>query len=222
VLDCVGPGPSIAANDYRHQNDGVVGGAMIANDFVPMPLFLYTLGSRLGLIPSWGAASKQAMRHLYPRLALVMGPVQEVPNPESRVTLDPVVRDHFGMPVARLSGALHPEDHTTAAFLTDRAVAWAEASGATRVVPLVLAPAEGPSAGQHQAGTCRMGNDPATSVTDAWGRVWGHDNLHVVDGSLHVTNGGVSPVLTILALAYRVSRNVAKSQGADPQRENAV
>jgi choline dehydrogenase-like flavoprotein len=213
VQDCVGPGPSIATNDYRHHNDGLVGGAMIANDFVPMPLFVYAQGSRLGLIPSWGAASKQAMRRLYSRLALVMGPVQEVPNPESRVTLDPVVRDHFGMPVARLSGALHPEDIKTAAFVSDRVVAWAEASGATDVVPLTLVPAEGPSAGQHQAGTCRMGNDPATSVTDAWGRVWGHDNLHIVDGSLHVTNGGVNPVLTILALAYRVSRAVVESPG---------
>ena len=222
VQDCTGPGPSIATNDYRHHNDGIVGGAMIANDFVPMPLFVYTLGSRLGLIPSWGAASKQAMRHLYSRLALVMGPVQEVPNPESRVTLDPDVRDHFGMPVARLSGSLHPEDHKTAAFISERVVAWAKASGATEVAPLVLGPAEGPSAGQHQAGTCRMGNDPATSVTDAWGHVWGHDNLHIVDGSLHVTNGGVNPVLTILALAYRVSRAVAESRTAAAETDSAI
>jgi choline dehydrogenase-like flavoprotein len=215
VQDCAGPGPSIAINDYRHHNDGVVGGAMIADDFVPMPLFVYTSGTTLGLIPSWGAAGKRAMRHLYPRLALVMGPVQEVPNPESRVTLDPVVRDHFGMPVPRLSGALHPEDHKTAAFVSERVVAWAEASGATTIVPLTLRSPDGPSAGQHQAGACRMGTDPATSVTDSWGRVWGHDNLHVVDASLHVTNGGVNPVLTILALAYRVSQRVAESWQAD-------
>jgi choline dehydrogenase-like flavoprotein len=119
------------------------------------------------------------------------------------------------MPVARLSGALHPEDHTTAAFISGRAVEWAKAGGARRVVPVLFAPTEGPSAGQHQAGTCRMGTDPATSVTDAWGRVWGHDNLHIVDGSLHVTNGGVNPVLTILALAYRVSRRVAASRSRE-------
>jgi choline dehydrogenase-like flavoprotein len=213
VQDCVGPGPSISTNDYRHRNDGIIGGAMLANDFVPMPLFVYEHACMLGLIPSWGAASKEAMRHLYSRLALVMGPVQEIPNPESRVTLDPVVRDHFGMPAARLSGALHPGDRATAAFISERAVAWAEASGAAKVVPLMLAPVDGPSAGQHQAGTCRMGEDPSTSVTDAWGRVWGHDNLHIVDGSLHVTNGGVNPVLTILALAHRVSRAVAQSGG---------
>ena len=165
--------------------------------------------------PRWGAAGKQAMRHLYPRLALITGPVQEVPNPESRVTLDPVVRDHFGMPVPRLSGALHPEDHKTAAFVSERVVAWAEASGATTIVPLTLRPPGGPSAGPHQAGTCRMGTDPATSVTDSWGLVWGHENLHIVDASLHVTNGGVNPVLTILALAYRVSQRVAESWQAN-------
>jgi choline dehydrogenase-like flavoprotein len=59
-----------------------------------------------------------------------------------------------------------------------------------------------------------MGTDPATSVTDSWGRVWGHHNLVVADGSLHVTNGGVNPVLTILALAYRVSRRIAEHHRA--------
>ncbi|BDP43541.1 gluconate dehydrogenase (plasmid) [Deinococcus aetherius] len=210
VQDCVGPGPSLSTNDHRHGNTGILGGAMLANDFVPMPLWVYTMFSSLSALPAWGLASKQGMRALYSRLALVFGPVQEVPNPESRVTLDPQVRDRFGMPVARLSGGLHPEDHRTARFVSERAAEWMRASGATTVVPLVLAPPEGPSAGQHQAGTCRMGSDPATSVTNAWGQVWGHDNLHVVDGSLHVTNGGVNPVLTILALAYRVSGHVAR------------
>ena len=40
-----------------------------------------------------------------------------------------------------------------------------------------------------------MGDDPATSVTDPWGRVHGHDNLWVMDASVHVTNGPVNPVL---------------------------
>ena len=61
------------------------------------------------------------------------------------------------------------------------------------------------STGQHQAGTCRMGTDPAHSVTDPFGRVWGHENVRIADGSLHVTNGGVNPVLTILANSLRVT-----------------
>ena len=210
VQDSRGPGPSIATHAFRHHNDGLVGGAMIANDFVPMPLFVYLWLVRAGALPPWGLESKQAMRRLYSRLALVMGPVQEIPDPEARVTVDRDVRDRFGVPVARLSGGIHPETGRTARFIAERTVEWLRASGAVTVHPLVLEPTEGPSGGQHQAGTCRMGTNPATSVTDKWGRVWGHDNLVVVDGSLHVTNGGVNPVLTIMALAYRVSRRVAK------------
>ena len=88
-------------------------------------------------------------------------------------------------------------------MIADRAVEWLAAAGATRTVSLIGS-GDGPSAGQHQAGTCRMGSDPLTSVVDPWCRVWGHDNVRVVDASVHVTNGGVNPVLTVFANAYRV------------------
>jgi choline dehydrogenase-like flavoprotein len=54
-----------------------------------------------------------------------------------------------------------------------------------------------------------MGTDPRSSVTDPWGRVWGYKGVTIADGSLHVTNGGVNPVLTIIALAWRVSERLA-------------
>ncbi|GAA3341689.1 hypothetical protein GCM10017714_26720 [Curtobacterium pusillum] len=94
----------------------------------------------------------------------------------------------------------HPvraRDHTSA-----RSADWLRAAGATRVAEL-HGPLRGTSGGQHQAGTLRMGTDPATSVVDPFGRVWGHDNVRVADGSVHVTNGGVNPVLTIFATAMR-------------------
>ena len=209
VQDGVGPGPSVSVHRFRHPGDGVVGGGMLADDFVMTPLQAWSALTSSGLAPTSGRTGKDAMRTLYRRLALVVGPVQEVPTPGSRVTLDPRVRDRFGSPVARLGGRLHPEDHRAAAMLTDRAAQWLRASGATTVVPRGGAWSQGPSGGQHQAGTCRMGSDPRSSVTDPWGRVWGHDNLFVVDGALHVTNGGVNPVLTILALAHRVSSRLA-------------
>jgi choline dehydrogenase-like flavoprotein len=37
------------------------------------------------------------------------------------------------------------------------------------------------------------------------------DNLYVIDGSVHVTNGGFNPVLTIMAIAYRASENLVKT-----------
>jgi choline dehydrogenase-like flavoprotein len=54
-----------------------------------------------------------------------------------------------------------------------------------------------------------MGLDPATSVTDPDGRVWGHENLVVCDSSLHPTNGAFNPVLTIMALSFRNASRLA-------------
>ena len=205
VNDWAGPGASIATNDFRHHNPGFIGGGMIANDFVPTPVLTFGYLRQAGLIGLDGPATKEAMRHLNPRMQRVVGPVHEVTSAESRVRLDPRVVDHLGIPVARLSGQLHAEDHRMQRFLGERAADWLTASGAVTTKLWPPRPdAYGPSSGQHQAGTCRMGTDPAHSVTDINGRVWGHDNLRVIDGSLHVTNGGVNPVLTIYANAMRI------------------
>lgn len=56
-----------------------------------------------------------------------------------------------------------------------------------------------------------MGTDSRSSVVGADGRVWGHENIVIADGSTHVTNGGVNPVLTILANALRISEGVARA-----------
>jgi long-chain-alcohol oxidase len=63
----------------------------------------------------------------------------------------------------------------------------------------------------HPMGGCRMGTDPATSVTDAWGRVHGHPSLVVADASLFPTSSHVNPYLTIMALAERNAEQVARS-----------
>jgi len=60
----------------------------------------------------------------------------------------------------------------------------------------------------HPMGGCRMGTDPATSVTDAWGKVHGLDWLYVADGSLFPGSSGVNPYVTIMALADRVAERL--------------
>jgi choline dehydrogenase-like flavoprotein len=56
----------------------------------------------------------------------------------------------------------------------------------------------------NQCGTCRFGEDPATSVLDPDCRAHDLDNLYVVDGSFFPSNAAVSPALTIIANALRV------------------
>jgi choline dehydrogenase-like flavoprotein len=60
----------------------------------------------------------------------------------------------------------------------------------------------------HLGGTCRMGDDPATSVVDADGRSWDIPNLWVCDGSLMPTVGGVNPSLTIQAMSLRIADRI--------------
>jgi len=60
----------------------------------------------------------------------------------------------------------------------------------------------------HLMGSCRMGDDPATSVVDADGRSWDIRNLWICDGSLFCTSGGVNPSLTIQALACRTGDRI--------------
>jgi len=202
LLDGIGPGVNIATTQFNHGNPGVIGGAMLANEFVKLPIIFW----RSALppdVPRWGLANKKYVRDAYRRTAHVQGPVQEIPSPDSRVTLDFRVKDRFGLPVARLSGTTHPETLRTAQFMRGKAEAWLKAAGAEKIWS--WPPELKLSAGQHQAGTCRMGDDPKNSVTDRTGRVHGHENLFVADGSVHVTNGGFNPALTIMALAFRTA-----------------
>ena len=57
----------------------------------------------------------------------------------------------------------------------------------------------------HQNGTCRMGDDPATSVLDAHCKAHDLDNLYVVDAACFCSASAVNPSLTVIANAIRVS-----------------
>ena len=207
VFNGVGPGVTIATTQFNHDNAGIIGGGMLADDFIKPPIdFWYD--SLPPDLSRWGSANKKFMRDNFTRVMHIRGPVQDIPNPEGRVTVESDVRDKWGIPVARLSGTTHSATVEAAEFMRERGEEWLRASGCERVWSaqpgLIL------SGRQHQAGTCRMGKDPKTSVTDEWGRVHAHDNLFVVDGSLHVTNGGFNPVLTIMALAFRSADHIAR------------
>ena len=74
----------------------------------------------------------------------------------------------------------------------------------------------------HQAGTCRFGADPATSVLDPDCRAHEVDNLYVVDTSFFPSIGAVNPALTAMANAIRVGDHVLERLGAGvPQPEPA-
>jgi choline dehydrogenase-like flavoprotein len=201
VYDDIGPGASIAICDFNHGNSGLVGGGLLANEFIRLPIEF--VGHNPPAAKDWGREHKNFVRQWFKRSIVVMGPVQELPVFDARVQVDPVVKDHWGIPVCRLSGGRHANDIHVAEFLSTKAEEWLREAGAIRTWRQL--PGLGLSGGQHQAGTCRMGNDPKTSVVNQGCQVHDVDNLFVIDASVHVTNGGFNPVLTVMANAYRAS-----------------
>ena len=93
--------------------------------------------------------------------------------------------------------------------MAEKAEAWLKEAGAT------TRSVDGTSSTFPAAASTRRalphGRRPEDSVVDKYCRVHDVDNLYVIDGSVHVTNGGFNPVLTIMAIAYRASENLVKT-----------
>jgi choline dehydrogenase-like flavoprotein len=125
----------------------------------------------------------------------------------NNVTLDPTLKDAWGVPVIRVTYKDHPDDMAMARFMQDRAVEIMDAAGALRVT---RGPISESTLAFHLLGTCRMGNDPASSVVDKFHRSHDVPNLFVCDGSSLVTSGRGQPTMTIQALAFRAGEHIVR------------
>lgn len=155
---------------------------------------------------SWGPAFKARLKE-FPRSMQVASHGTSLAVASNNITLDPDVKDAWGLPAIRVTYKDHPDDLANARFLQDRGAEILDAAGALSVTtPAVTAQASS----VHLLGTCRMGNDPATSVTDKYHRSHDVPNLFICDGSSLVTSGRGQPTMTIQALAFRAGEHIAK------------
>jgi choline dehydrogenase-like flavoprotein len=135
----------------------------------------------------------------------VMG--EDLPETINEVVLDPELSDAHGIPAPLVRYRLSDNSLRLLEYGVGRATEVLEAAGATEVV--VCNPSR--PAGWHLLGTCRMGEDPAGSVVDRWGRAHDVDNLFIVDGSVFVTSAAVNPTTTIQALALRTADYIKRT-----------
>lgn len=148
----------------------------------------------------YGAELKQFLDD-YAYTAAWWAHAEGLPSELNAVTLDPAIKDARGLPVARLTYEWGENDVKLAAAARDKAAEMMAASGA-RKVHLGL------NYGAHAMGSCRMGNDPSTSVVDSFGRSHDVPNLYIADTSVFVTGSGVNPTLTAMAIARRATQNI--------------
>jgi choline dehydrogenase-like flavoprotein len=155
--------------------------------------------------PGWGKGLKDHLRE-FPRSMQVACHTTSLALESNNITLDPTVKDAWGVPAIRVTYRDHPDDLATARFLQERGAEILDAAGARRVTKAAVPES---SLGFHLLGTCRMGNDPAKSVVDKYHRSHDIPNLFVCDGSSLVTSGRGQPTMTIQALAFRAGEHIA-------------
>jgi choline dehydrogenase-like flavoprotein len=63
-------------------------------------------------------------------------------------------------------------------------------------------------------GSCRMGEDPQTSVAGPWGELHDTRGVWVGDASAFPTSSGTNPMVSIMALAHRTAEAIAEDAGA--------
>ena len=183
---------------------GFYGGGGIDARINPQPA-LWALAAG-GDLPRWGAEFK-ARLEAFPRSTMSTGHSTSLPVPGNSVSLDPTVKDAWGIPAIRVTYKDHPDDLATAKFLQDRSYEIMEAAGAKKIWREDV---QENSGGAHLLGTCRMGDDPRDSVVDKHHRTHDVPNLFLCDGSSFVTSGRGQPTMTIQALAFRAGDHISQ------------
>ncbi len=152
---------------------------------------------------AWGWGLRRVMMDYNHWAALgLLGEI--LPHADNRVELADET-DHYGIPVAKVTFSLHDNDKKLIEFGKNKVIEVMSAAGAKEVVQEARY--------AHLVGAARMGNDPATSVVDKYGRSHDISNLFICDGSIMPTQGSANPGLTIQALAARTADYLI-SQGA--------
>jgi choline dehydrogenase-like flavoprotein len=171
----------------------------------------YPIGFALGGLPPdaprWGAGFKKALQENFNRSVTIFGHTTCLPLESNTITLDPDTKDAWGLPALRVTYKSHADDFKAMKFFSDRSLELLDAAGALKKWAF---PVEDAAASVHLMGTCRMGNDPKSSVVDKYHRAHDVPNLFMVDGSSFVTSGRNQPTCTIQALAYRAADHIVR------------
>jgi len=145
--------------------------------------------------------------------------IEQLPDRDNKVTLDPRYTDQLGLPRPVVSYDLDAyvrEGIAAAHGITSQIFQRAGVEDCTEPVNEITANVQWrgqtfawDGAG-HYSGTHLMGDDPTSSVVDGHQRVWGYENLHAAGPGSMPTMGTANPSLTVAALAFRTATDIIK------------
>ncbi|GGM18950.1 GMC family oxidoreductase [Nakamurella endophytica] len=211
---------SSAVDDYTSElvpdNDlGVLWGSPIISvtgDLQPIEAY-HNMDPR---VRRWGLDLKHWMRDNYRHMHRMYSQTTNFPYPRHYCDLDPTVKDRWGQPALRITHDWEDHDANSVTLFGRYKERIAHEMGARAY--WMDSPRPPYHLSTHDVGVHRMGEDPATSVTDVHGELHECRGLYAVGGGQFVSYGGYNPNQTVQALAYLSAEELLRRTGAGALR----
>jgi choline dehydrogenase-like flavoprotein len=159
---------------------------------------------RGGGMPGYGAAFKQSLiDELGPWSLSASGWGETLPHADNRVTLDPMVKDKWGVPAARMDVRWRENELAMDKDMMTAMAEMLDAAGCTNIRP--HGSDHPPGHCIHEMGGARMSKAPADGVLNANNQAWDVKNLFVTDGACMASSACQNPSITYMALTARAA-----------------
>jgi len=167
---------------------------------------------RGGSMPGYGAAFKQSLiDDLGPWSLSASGWGETLPNADNRVTLDPAVKDKWGIPAARIEVRWRENERAMDKDMQTAMAEMLDAAGCTDI--RTHGSTNPPGHCIHEMGGARMSLTPQDGVLNKWNQAWDVKNLFITDGACMASNGCQNPSITYMALTARAAAHAVAEMG---------
>ena len=169
-----------------------------------------SLNEHFGLeMGGYGNKLREDVKRFYGAVMGISGRGESVPQYDNYCEIDPDTVDEFGIPVLRFHYNWTDYERNQAKHMHKTFEEIFDAMGAITLGDTPTAESEyglaAPGQIIHEVGTTRMGDNPATSVTNLYQQLHDAKNVFVVDAGSFVSQADKNPTWTIMALSWRTS-----------------
>ena len=161
----------------------------------------------------WGAALTSSLASKVTSMVRLSFSTEQLPRLFNKVERSGKL-DELGVERPKISFSVESDDYVVQGLHHGRTVAEKLFEHVGRGIKIDRQPVGAPfnwNTAAHIMGTCRMGSDAATSVTDSHGRCHEHSNLFLAGSSIFVTGSNTNPTLTLAALAMRTAEAISQA-----------
>jgi choline dehydrogenase-like flavoprotein len=157
-------------------------------------------------MPGYGAAFKQSLiDELGPWRLSASGWGETLPHEDNRVTLDPLIKDRWGIPAAHIEVRWRENELAMDKDMMTAMAEMLDAAGCTDV--RTHGSNNPPGHCIHEMGGARMSLAPKEGVLNKWNQAWDVKNLFITDGACMASCACQNPSITYMALTARAAAN---------------